>query len=331
MIYDKLIIGAGVAAFGYLDALKANQKNKIGIIDGKRILGSCSESSTSVVSLSGIEENVSPLGDLLYRSFFKADSFFKIHKPDGVDYGKKIYLSANDVEQKILLERHKNPIWISSFNGLSFNQQSFIVEDAYIIDPISFLSWWEKRLSLKFNPSFITDTVIGYQKLESNLFEVELHSKKRLKARQLILASGAGSTYVPLHDKTLRKLKIGHFVKWSLPEIDVDSFCLSYKQNNLVWRKSSKELLLSVQDNDEGILLAEKENFWHLYQLFLSYCSWMPRLEKGEVIVGSRSKGKKRMPLACELEKGVFYIGDFYKNGYSFCFELGEQLVKLTD
>jgi len=87
MTYDILLIGNGLSAkvflFELLHSDEINCQNlAIAQVFCENLAPSCSLRSTASVSLNGIEEGISPLGDLLSKSFDSFVSFNQSYRPE---------------------------------------------------------------------------------------------------------------------------------------------------------------------------------------------------------------------------------------------------------
>ena len=88
-IYDLAVIGNGIAAQSFLWNLSQkeskSQNFSIAHIYSEKLAPACTLRSSATVSLNGIDEDVSALGNDMRESFFLFDELFKKYRTDGVE------------------------------------------------------------------------------------------------------------------------------------------------------------------------------------------------------------------------------------------------------
>ncbi|MGZ3807564.1 MAG: hypothetical protein ACXVCE_05720, partial [Bacteriovorax sp.] len=195
MTYDLIVVGNGLAAQTFLFEL-FNQQRKdvksqnfsVAQIFSEEIAPSCSLRTTATVSLSGIEEGVSALGDHLRESFFLFLEFVKKHSPQGVEAVNQYITFSSDDEREKLLRRYKkldvlnDPLFRSEKHGVTLS--------SYLIAPELFSGWFEDHLQNE-NLTRIKNFVRSIDKNADGVIECSLMDGKVIKGSKIVVCSGA--------------------------------------------------------------------------------------------------------------------------------------------
>ena len=116
--------------------MKKSQNFSVAQIFSEEIAPACSVRSTSTVSLSGIEEGVSDLGNELHQGYFLFQDFFNKYHPNGIEPVAQI-LTFHDLNQKEKLEkRYKGLDEIS--NDLFKEKFEGKLLYSYVVEPVLF-------------------------------------------------------------------------------------------------------------------------------------------------------------------------------------------------
>lgn len=323
--YDLVVIGRGLAGHGLIDSYLNNFTSQIPDIlwigknpVKKENLG-CSISSTAMVAKQGIVKGLSPLGDLLFDSYQETLKFIDTHGPSGVERVSRYHIAYSE-ESTLKLQ--------SRFGDLFENIDLFdshykaIKEKCFLFEPNIFLNWWSNKISRQVT---IYDDFVTKIKKDQNHWLVFVGDEQRaIKAKKVVLATGAlGETFFKEIKKTA-KVVPGHYLSWQNVNFD-EAFVLTIEGHNLMYRKETMNMVLSgtsVQDNS----LSKKAEIYEYLELFKKHApNFIPK-SKPSLNMGMRQKGKKRTPFYQEIDHNLFQIDSFYKNGYSFCHEIGKRL-----
>lgn len=319
-IYDLGIVGDGIFSNVFIYNLNGrvnkSQKYKLAVISDNTMFPPCTSTSTATASLFGIKENVSPLGDLLFNSYFFFEEFYRRHNPSGVFSQKQWIVGTTAKDEKKLEDRFSNLV-INCQHKLLKKSHPMVSLDSYFFNPPEFVKFLKADLSNLFIDR-ISSAYLSYE-IYPNYIELKLKNGSILKVKTLILAMGA---YSKLQSKVedLSKVVSGSYLykKFTFDE----SFYLTIDGKNIVYRKDSSELLISnttkegaytgsdlTQLNDDFVFLVDKLNLD--LGAFASF----------KAITGLRHKEVKRMPKfkAVDSDKVWAYTGA-YKNGWTLPF-----------
>ncbi len=191
-IFDLAVIGNGIAAQSFLWNLSLSasksQNFSIAHIFSTEIAPPCSQRTSATVSLNGIEEDVSVLGNDMREAFFLFDELYKKYHPKGVEEVRRVVVSTNENDTKKLLRRYKkletikNPRIHDEYQGTEYN--------SYIITPDVFFKWLESQISVE-----KTDFPFFAKDLEKRgeFFAIKLMDGREVLARKVLFATGAFS------------------------------------------------------------------------------------------------------------------------------------------
>jgi hypothetical protein len=192
-IFDLIVVGNGIAAQSFLWNLSNNanksQNFSVAHVYSHKIAPTCSMKSTATVSLNGIEDNVSPLGNDLRDSFFLFENFVKAYSPLGVEKVKRVVIATNENESKKLLRRYKS---LSEIRSDKFHEVEWpgVVYDSYLVSPEIFSSWLEKetRLPKTDFPFFVKDVIKNVDN-----YQLNLENNDQIFGKKILFATGAYS------------------------------------------------------------------------------------------------------------------------------------------
>lgn len=327
-VYDLVVIGNGIAAQFFLWNLSSqeskSQNFSIAHVYSNEITPACSLKSTATVSLNGIEENVSQLGDDMREAYFLFENLFNTHKPQGVQEVKRTVLATNEDEIKKLNRRYKKLIDIkseyvnSNYSGAEYN--------SFMITPEVFSEWLIKSITVKKDnfPFFVRD--VSEEGVE---LIVKLQNGEVLRAKKILFATGAFAKifekfYLSSEAESIElknMIKAGFYLERSI-DLGNQSFYLTIDGNEVLYRKNSSESKLIIGSHT-AIGAYEVPDVAALTAL-IAKLSKLLTFDIGvysdfKLMTGLRHKGPKRL-LICEtidLKKRMFRINGLYKNGFT--------------
>ena len=309
---------------------------------------SCSLRTTAICCVNGIQKGKSSLGDLLFDSYHLAEDFFKKEKPEGVTFGKQFNQCQKEGDNSPEeYERRFGTVEDLSYLGPFVNKHQTKkgkVWDTYLLDPPAYLSWFEKRIEKKVSKSSLNfekrDDFVVNLSVENGLYVLETLNKKIIKAKNIVLATGAYAhlmrALLPTPFEILSKAKVvpGSYLVFDSVDWGEESFVVSYKGHNYVYRHWDKTLLIggTTDPNENGAVTAI--NWVKLKEMFEIGKNELelpfPAFERGQAFVGLRQKGVKRTPFWGEIhsvgDAHLFGLLSLYKNGYTFPFKGAKEL-----
>lgn len=345
-IYDLAVIGNGIAAQGFFWNLQQkfagipeskSQNFNIAHLFSETLAPACTHRSSATISLNGIEEDVSPLGNDMRKAYFLFDELVKKFKPNGVEEVQRVVVSTNENDTKKLLRRYKKLDVISSahlkgsYPGTTYS--------AYIISPKLFSVWMEENLHIKRTtyPYFVKN-----MERENNVYKLTTESDEVVLAKKVLFATGAYSkifeSFYTTED-SLVSMEIKNTIKaGSYFERQVDfgpkSFYLSIDGHQALYRKNQSEATFII-GSATTVGAYEAPDLVILSTIF-NKIKPLLTLELGEmrdykITTGLRHKGPKRMLISESFngDKTLFRINGLYKNGYTMGFLTGKKMVDL--
>lgn len=328
MIYDLIVVGNGLAAQTFLFELfrkldvKKSQNFFVAQIYSEEIAASCSLRSTATVSLNGVEEGVSELGDELRNSFFLFEEFQKKHNPKGVEKITQSITFSSDKEKAKMIRRYKvlrkvsHPVWSEEVEGTEL--------DSYLVEPLLFNSWFNEHLS----PHKIVQKknfLKNFTKNSEGIIECQLLNNEILKTKKLVLCMGAyaklfSEFFDETHELNNTEMVAGSFLERSV-KLSRASFYMTIDENNLIYRSGEQKLIVGSASKTGGLVMADHSELDEVLAMFNERCSFpIGQLSDFKIVTGLRHKGARRRPIARALdpEKNIYMISGFYKNGFTF-------------
>ncbi len=337
MIYDIIVVGNGLAAqtflFELFNDVKKSQNFSVAQIFSEEIAPSCSLRTLATVSLSGIEEGISDLGNELYSSFFMFEEFVNKHAPQGIERVEQIVSYTTPKEKGKMERRYKklhvltDPLFKEEFEGVRLN--------SYITSPEIYSSWFDEKIN-NHKIDRIKNFVNNVNVNDEGIVECTLLSGKKILARKILLCTGAYSKIFSdfYETPTILKEKT-HSVAGSFLERSIDlnrpSFFVVIDGLKLVYRSEEKLLTLGVSSTQGAFLsvdfneLNSALDFFH-QKLNLS----LGTLSDFKVKTGLRHKGIQRRPFYAALheDKPIYLISGLYKNGFTFAHLTAREMLK---
>ena len=341
-IYDLAVIGNGIAAQSFLWNLShlkgiEQQKFTIAHIFSEKLAPACTLRSSATVSLNGIDEDVSPLGNDMREAYFMFDDLFKTHNPKGVQVVTRTVVSTNESDTKKLTRRYKTLNSIKStlikdqFLGAQYN--------SYIITPEVFTKWLSGNTQIK-KTKF--ELFLKNLNKEDDLYQLTLEDGQIIKSRKILFAMGAYSLIfekflaLPNNDSIELKnsIKAGSYFEKNC-DLGQDSFYLSIDGHQVLYRKNPFESKLII--GSATTMGAYDVPDYEALSLIFNKVKPLLTFDIGEmtdfkIITGLRHKGPKRL-LICECidgeENSMFRINGLYKNGYTMAFLAARKMQNL--
>lgn len=340
MIYDLIVVGNGLAAQTFLFELfkhlkldvKQSQNYSVAQVFSEDVAPTCSLRSTASVSLSGIAEGVSELGDDLRKSFHLFEDFFKQENPSGIEKVKQFITYSSDAEKDKLIRRYKKLDTIKS--SLFSSDFSGVELDSYIVSPRMYQNWFDEKISAEkidrkrnFIKSITTDT--------AGVLTCELMSGEILKAKKIVLCTGAyakifSQFYPTTEDFQSTQVVSGGYLEKSIA-LPTSSFYLTIDGHNLIYRSLDQSLILGSASIKGAFLASDYSELKHIYETVGKFLSFsLGDFNEFKTVVGLRHKASKRRAIARAInnDKSVYMINGFYKNGYSFGHLCAERVVR---
>lgn len=337
MIYDLIVVGNGIAAqtflfelFAKLDVLKS-QNFSVAQIYSEEISPACSLRSTASVSLSGIEEGISELGNELSDSFFLFEEFQRKYRPEGVEKIRQfITFSSLGEKEKLMrrykeLKKNKHPILKKEMEAVEL--------DSYLIDPILLNSWFNEQLSshgIVRKKNFLKNLTQNSE----GIIECALLSSEIIKTKKIVLCTGAyaqlfSAFYQGSEDLKKTQTVAGSFLERSI-NLNSPSFFVTIDGHHLIYRQEAQKLILGSLSQNGSIVMAHHQELDELLSLFNLHSQFsLGQLHDFKIVTGLRHKGQKRRPLvkALDFQKKIYMINGLYKNGYSFSHLCAKKIV----
>ncbi|AUN98355.1 hypothetical protein C0V70_09610 [Bacteriovorax stolpii] len=339
-IFDLAVIGNGVAAQSFLWNLSLSERKSqnfsIAHIFSNEIAPACSLRTCATVSLNGIEEDVSPLGNDMREAFFLFDDLYKTYHPEGVEEVKRVVISTNENDTKKLLRRYKkldtikNPRIHDEHQGTEYN--------SYIISPEIFSSWLSSQITVaKTNfPFFAKDL-----EKRGEHFAVKLADGREVLARKVLFATGAFAKiferfHAPPEAESIEDkntIKAGSFLERDI-DLGEKSFYISIDGNYVLYRRNALEKKLII-GSLTTIGAYEAPDVHGLSKLLLKMKGILTfdvgEMKDYKITTGLRHKGPRRLLIAGALdeEKKLFRVNGLYKNGFTMAFLAAKRLEKM--
>ena len=339
-IFDLAVIGNGVAAQSFLWNLNKgeskSQNFSIAHIYSNELAPACSLRTSATVSLNGIDEDVSPLGNDMREAFFLFDEIYKKYRPDGVEEVSRVVVSTNENDTKKLTRRYKtlktikNPRIHEEYQGTEYN--------SYVVTPDLFSDWLTKNITVK-----KTDFPFFAKNLEKNgeNFVIKLLDGREVIAKKILFATGAFAKifegfFAPEGSELIEgknTIKAGSFLERDM-DLGEKSFYISIDGHQALYRSNSheKKLIIGSVTTVGAYEAPDLVGLSKLLDKFRSLLTFnVGEFSDFKITTGLRHKGPKRMLIAGALdsENKLFRVNGLYKNGFTMSFLAAERLKKL--
>ncbi len=340
-IFDLAVIGNGIAAQSFLwnlSLLKNKEQNfAIAHIYSEKLAPACSLRSSATVSLNGIDEDVSPLGNDMREAYFMFDNLFKKYNPSGVQEVTRTVVSTNESDTKKLTRRYKT---LNSIESTLIKDQFLGSQySSYIITPEVFTKWLSDNTHIKKSNY---ELFLKNLDKEDDLFKLTLEDGQIIKSRKILFAMGAFSLIfekflAPLNADSIEQknsIKAGSYFEKNC-DLGLDSFYLSIDGHQVLYRKNDFESKLII-GSATSMGAYEAPDYMALSLIFNKVKALLTfdigEMSDFKVITGLRHKGPKRL-MICESidgeEKTLFRINGLYKNGYTMAFLASKKMLNL--
>lgn len=328
---DLVVIGNGIAANLFLiEYLNRTSKNVLQIHSEDKA-PPCSLSTTGTVVLDGVRMGVSPLGDLIYKSFKAFKDYYQEFNPTGVDPAK-FYLLTHDNPRESESEFTRR---FGSFEKIqtplkSREEHTGKIWDGFVINPEPFISYLEGKKNA-LGPSIKKDLLIGIEKQKDTIL-LKLLSGETVTTKKLLLCTGAytkmyEAIYPPKEEITKSKVLPGSYMETEL-DLGESSFSIQRNRENLIYNGSYKKLIIGATQQRTLVQAPDYQRLNEIHQNFSNLLVVdLPPLESFEVKSGLRHKGVRRKPFWGQLDKGIYGFFSLYKKGLSFPFLAAKELV----
>lgn len=339
-IYDLAVIGNGIAAQTFLWNLSLqeskSQNFSIAHIYSEKLAPACTLRSSATVSLNGIDEDVSGLGNDMREAFFMFDELFKKHKPAGVEIVQRTVVATNENDTRKLTRRYKTLKTVnSSYINVELQGSEY---DSYIVTPEVFTKWITDQIKINKD-----DFPLFLKNLEKNNdhYQLTLEDGKILKSKKILFAMGA---YSKIFEKFLApigadSLEIKNTIKaGSYFEKNIDlgpkSFYLSIDGHQVLYRKNNVEskLIIGSATTVGAYEVADYEALSKIFNKVKPLLTFdVGEMRDFKVITGLRHKGPRRLLICDNIdeEKTLYRINGLYKNGYTMAFLASKRMLSL--
>lgn len=340
MTYDLVVVGNGIAAqtflwsFGQnlLSDAKKRQNFSIAQVYSENLAPACTVRSTATVSLNGVEENVSELGNDLRDSFFRFETLFKTQSPAGVLPVKQTVICTNDKDRAKMVRRFKT---LETIQSTKFQQTYDGVEiNSYLLQPELLGEWFKKESGL--TPKIYPWFVKNFKVTDDHHYELILENQKILKAKKVVFAGGAftkifahflSTDMLPFNEEK-NTIKAGSFLQKTC-DLGDESFLLTIDQHQVNYKAPEKKLMIGTSMT---VGFFGTPDLKVLHEVFLK-CKTIVSFNLGnfddyEIVTGLRHKGPRRKYIAEKMhpDHEVYLINGFYKNGYTLSLLAAEKI-----
>lgn len=342
-VYELAIIGNGIAAQSFLWNLQSklpqdrnSQNFSIAHVYSEKIAPACSLRTSSTVSLNGIDEDVSPLGNDMRKAYFLFENLVKKYSPEGVEEVSRVVISTNDNDTKKLTRRYKTLSAITS--DKIKNTYPGTQYPSYVISPLPFSHWLQDNTKIE---KTTIEMFVKDMEKKSDLYQLTLEDGSCIQAKKVLFATGAFSKifekfFSPLNSESIEvknTIKAGSYFERQI-DLGPKSFYLSIDGHQALYRKNKTESTLII-GSATTIGAYAVPDLLALSTIFYKMKDHLT-IEIGEmsdfkIITGLRHKGPKRM-LICEavdVDKTLFRINGLYKNGFTMGFLAAEKMVNM--
>jgi hypothetical protein len=339
MLYDLAVIGDGIFGNVFLHEINGlvnkSQNFTVAHIYEEKLAPMCSLRTTSTVSQNGVEEGISPLGDLLLNSFSAFVDFYQHNKDYGIIPSKQFIFTTIESKKAKLKRRFKEQIGVINspyFHGI----QTGVVIDSYIISPDTFFS------KIKSTPkNFLKTDFIKLVKCveeKDNFVLITFVDDTTIQAKKVLLATGAYSKIFPgMFQKTTFAEKINetkvvagsYLIKKANFETDL---YFTINGHNLVYRKATKELIIGSTEYEGALMVPEVYELKKILADVSAHVTFdLGSIDEYKAISGIRHKGHRRMPTFEPISENqrIWFANGAYKNGWSLPFYFSKKFGNL--
>jgi len=345
-IYDLVVIGNGIAAQVFLWNLFLERKSQnfsVAVVSDEKIAPSCTLRSSATISLNGISEDVSPLGDEMRKAYFLFLEFFNKYKPKGVVELNRHVIATNENDEKKLTRRYKQISKVESFLFKDIRTYQGVVYPSFLICNQDYLNWFKAHNVPKYNEYhfFVKDIEVSPEGYYNLVFHSDSENEKGISGKKILLATGAFSKIYHSFFKEIigdekevkNEIKAGAYLEREI-DLNCPSFYISIDSCNVLYRNLETNKILqlgssSVLGTYESANLSELQHILKKCQEHLNV--HLGELSDFKITTGLRHKAPKRMLECLEspVSPGVFHINGLYKNGFSMSFLAAEKMMKL--
>jgi len=338
VIYDLLVVGNGLAPqtllFELNKALKIKEINcqnfSVAQIFSEDLAPACSTRSTSTISLNGIEDGISELGDALRSGFFAFESFYKEYSLSFIEPVTQFITATDELKLESLRRRYKNLTPIK--NTLLKSVYEGVELNSYLVSPDLLHNWFNQELQ-KSSIHRIEDFIIKTDLNSDGIIESHTQKGDIIKSSKIVFCAGAYSAIFSRFFpdglfKVNQQVVAGSYLekKIKLPQ----AFILTVDGHNLLYRKSDDSLVLGSASTKGAICLNDFSELKHIFEIMKDICHFdLGNFDDFKAETGLRHKASKRIPICKFLDesKKVGVINGLYKNGYSLPFYFSKIMV----
>lgn len=318
------IIGAGIAGRSLIYALAKGQKafSEIVVFDSDTFAPTCAFRSTATVCTRGVTSGHSALGDMIVEGIATFKKHVEEDLPSGVFPIKQYTGALSKLDQ--FKKRFVTGEVQKAFTHFELNESTYVsTEDALMIDPEIYLQWLLDQ-SARLNFKFVNEFVVQVESFEEKV-SVKTQSGKEFTFDKVVFCGGVANRFWG-HPKTGKPAQ-GSFFEFPDVDFGPDSFALTLEGDNLVYHAHTKKLLIGSTTEDVIHEMPEQSELTQIYSRLTERVKLdLPPMDEGKVLTGLREKAAKRSPYLIE-DKNIFWLGGFYKNGYSLSLFLARKLA----
>lgn len=327
------IIGGGIAGRSLLYALAKQKKSysEIILFDSDIFARTCSIRSTGIVAPRGLSLGHSDLGDLLIKAFETFVTHVKVDQPAGVFPITQFTGAVTKLEE--FKKRYPHGTLSQNVHSLPLQNETYLALDqAYLIDPEIYLKWLLDQASAL--PLNIKNDFVLSVTESSNGVEIITQNGLKETFDSVVFAGGTYNRWwnkLANDQLTSSKPVQGSYLEFKNIDLGTEAFSLTLEGENLVYHAHTKKLLVgstTVSTHGEVPAVNELREIHQGLQSRLQFK--LPAFELGEIKTGIREKASKRAPYL-KQQNHCWWIGGYYKNGYSLGLEWANKLITNMD